>query len=184
MMPSARSSASSLLALLLVLVVLACSAPPEHVSSPSQQTDAEARATSAWMVACVPDDTALTALDSASSMLRAASLLWESERLAFRAYQSTFCEGCALFEAEAPAFFASSSHLVTVTARRFPSSAAAACAEGLAHYRNASLGEGKFDELVLDRAVAAFERGIALTPAPVLVGRMREELANVVAVRP
>jgi len=122
--------------------------------------------------------------DSATSLLVSAAALWSAERAAFRDYQHTFCDDCAMFEESASEFFRSSSALVERVVERFPSSAAAACAEGMMHFRLASRGEGKLDDASVDRASSSFRRALALEPPPALEQRVRAELADLASMRP
>ena len=144
----------------------------------------EASGPGAWEVACVAPDSVGAADDSASALLVEMVTVWTSERRAFRAYQRVFCDDCAMFEASAPQFFASSTNLVNRTAERFPLSPTVACAQGIMHYRNASLGEGRFDTRILDEAELAFRRALTLNPPADLAQRIRSDLADLEAMRP
>lgn len=157
------------------LLAACSSAPGSTVSTEDTQV---ASAVDAWPTMCLITDRPPSPGDSANAALMAAARLWDAERGAFREYQSTFCRDCAMFERSAPKFFASSSYLVAQIAQRFPQSPAAACAAGLAYVRNASLGEGEFDNSMLRMGMAEFERGLTLELDSTLSARLSAELAN------
>lgn len=166
-----------------LLLVGGCTRVPES-TPPADDRSSPAQAVDAWLVACVAPAPAPAEQDSASALLLAVVEIWNAERNAFQQYQRLFCEDCAMFERSAPQFFASSTNMVARVAERFQTSAAAACAEGLTHLRNASLGEGAFDASVLDRSISAFERGLRLNPARALDERLRAEISSARELRP
>lgn len=170
------------LAALAVVAALSCASPGGEDATTSE-LNADVPDVDPWQVACLhPSDSARSA-DSASALVAQAVDLWTSERRAFRAFQSTYCDDCAMFEELAPTFFESSNNLLRRTAERFPTSATVACALGMMHLRNASLGEGRLDERIVDESVAAFERALSLRPSADLAERVRSELSDIQAMR-
>lgn len=172
-------TSTSARALLFGVLALAsgCGVPPERAIGESAAVATSAR-DEAWEAMCV-DGEVSAASDSALALVAAAATVWSAERAAFRQYQSHFCEDCAMFEASAPEFFQSSSALVLRAARRFPESATAACAVGMMHYREASLGEGSFDKSRLSEALTAFQRATSLSPTARLDARLRVDIGDV-----
>jgi hypothetical protein len=171
------------LVLMISLALSGCSQPvPEPNVSADSSSDSSGPG--AWEIACVVEETAVASADSAIALLEAAAAVWALERSSFRAYQRTFCDDCAMFEESAPQFFMSSANLVNRTAERFPSSASAGCAQGMMYLRNASLGEGRFDDSVLTKAAEAFNRALGLNPPSDLADRIRSELRDLDAMRP
>ncbi len=160
-----------------------CGRAPES-KPPVEDRPSGTQVVDAWSVACVAPTPAPSEQDSATALLLATVEMWNAERNAFRQYQRLFCDDCAMFERSAPQFFASSTNMIARIAERFQASAAVACAEGLTHLRNASLGEGAFDATKLDRSIGAFERGLRLNPAQALEERLRAELSSARELRP
>lgn len=166
-----------------VLAIASCATPPPP-SEEAATASVDSSSSNTWDVVCVSFGPESTSADSAAPLLRAVADLWSAERASFQAYQSTYCDDCAMFEGSAAEFFRSSSGLVKRATERFPTSAAAACAEGMMHFRSASLGEGRLDEQSVERAIAAFRRALTLNPSAELQERVRSEIADLESMQP
>jgi hypothetical protein len=146
----------------LAVVAALSSTSPGSEDATSSELNVESPDVDPWQVTCLhPSDSARSA-DSERPLVAQAVDLWTWERRASRAFQSTYCDDCAMLEESAPTFFESSTNLLRRAAERFPTSATVTCALGMMHLRNASLGEGRLDERCDMRSVEPQ----TLTPTP------------------